>query len=153
MMGVVYNKGLCPFKTKVRARAKSNFVALTLCIPSSSPSSLGMPSERYAVVEFPYHVQENITTQPQAKLCAYCHATLVDATTAFHDNQVICAICRERPHPNTRDSSYPHRQRSHEVLNVSNTRRVPDPIPTYDTTLTEPPSVCFFPKETTRSCL
>jgi hypothetical protein len=63
---------------------------------------------------------------------------LVDATAAFHDNQVICAICRERSqHPSARDLSYQHRQRSHEALNVSNTRRIPDPIPAYDVALTE----------------
>jgi hypothetical protein len=112
-----------------------------------------MPSERYAVVELPYHVQENIASQPQAKLCAYCHATLVDATAAFHDNQVICAICRERPpHPSTRDSSYPHRQRSHEALNVSNTRRLPDPLPPYDTALTEPLYVSFPKKPPAFTC-
>jgi hypothetical protein len=135
MMGVFEG---CPFK-KRSEHVQLNFVS----VPSPSPSLSGMPSERYAVVELPYHVQENIATQPQAKLCAYCHATLVDATT-FHDNQVICAICRERPHTNT---PYPHRQRSHEALNVSNTRRMPDPIPAYDTAVTEAPYVCF-PKTT-----
>ena len=125
---------------------------LLFCIPSPPPPLSGMPSERYAVVELPYHVQENIATQPQAKLCAYCHATLVDPSTTFHDNQVICAICRERPpHPHTRDSSYP-RQRSNDSLNVSNTRRMPDPIPAYDTTLSDPPYVSFPKKPPPFTC-
>lgn len=110
-----------------------------------------MPSERYPVTELPYHIQENIATQPQAKLCAYCHATLVDATTAaFHDNQVICAICRERPpHPHT---SHPQRQRSHEAPSVSSMRRVPDPIPAYDTAPTELTYVSFQRKPPNAAC-
>lgn len=147
-MGVVTRA--VPFKPTARTRAKSNFIAPTFCISSSS-SLTDMPSERYPVTELPYHVQENIATQPQAKLCAYCHATLVDAATAaFHDNQVICAICRERPpHPHT---SHPQRQRSHEVPSVSNMRRVPDPIATYDTALTEPTYVSLPRKSSAVAC-
>jgi len=148
MMGLCMQQGLCHIRQLEHVQANTTF-----CIPSPPPPSSRMPSERYAVVELPYHVQENIAAQPQAKLCAYCHATLVDATTAFHDNQVICAICRERPpHPNARESSYPHRQRSHDSLNVSTTRRMPDPIPAYDTVLTEPPYVSFPKKPPAFTC-
>lgn len=84
-----------------------------------------MPSERSSI--------DHIASQPQAKLCTSCHATLVDlASLAFQDSQVICALCRDRPMPPTdtrhprvaQDSSYPPRQRSHEALN---TRRLQDP--------------------------
>ena len=152
MMGVVHK--LCHIRPRSLEHVqKSNLLPRRFAFLCRRRRHLEMPSERYAVLEAPYHVQENITVQPQAKLCAYCHATLVDpSTAAFHDNQVICAICRERsPHLTTRESPS-HRQRSHETLNVSNTRRVPDPIPAYDTTPPEPQYVSLTKKQPNFPC-
>ena len=128
----------------MRTRAKGREIACPWTLASvNSFFFLKMPSERYSI-DLPYHAQDSIASQPQAKLCTSCHATLVDlATIAFQDSQVICALCREPPtdtrHPRVaQDSSYPPRQRSHEALSLPNTRRSQDPIAAFDTTHTEP---------------
>lgn len=97
-----------------------------------------MPSEPYAQINLPYTVQENISGQPQAKLCSFCHATLVDPSTAsFQDSQVICALCRGRPNPApsppwhsriNQDVPYPFRQITHETPVLHSTRRSQESI-------------------------
>jgi len=105
--------------------------------------------------DLPYHSQESIVGQPQAKVCSSCQQTLVDPTTAFQDTHVVCTFCRgspsplappqeQRQHRIDQDTSYPVRQSSHEVPVLPNTRRIHDPPPapepyhTYPTTKKTP---------------
>ena len=111
----------------MRTRVEGNWSKSVPFYEFAYPFPCQMPSERYPHINLPYIVQENISGQPQAKLCSFCLATLVDPSTAsFQDSQVICALCRDRPHPappsgsrqsriNQDNVPYPLWQISHEA--------------------------------------